>query len=852
MSQGLAAAPADVAVAAAAPSYTVSAAGELTALASSDGATHYPLHPAGDKSSLRLLVDLGDGHAGKSAGLQPVVLTAAAGTPGLYSGKVSPSSLTLTIGYGLSDDKTAVKLRVTCAASASAQPATATCLQLRLLTGVDMSMASYPSYNSKMMPTGQCAGGQALGPGPGCGSTSIMLSPDGKALLWASPQPLDSYQICFADLWGGHRINTLAFDLIDAVNPRNHGFTHSPPVFKASETRSWDFFVAPLPTRSGAAGGGAYEQTLNDAFGSAVVRLLGKPAACWTDWAGLKSRELVVYTDAAKVIDGMTGNANLHFKSAGAGRQLPTQSPVKVLATTYQVMHKQPLLPAAPATMALFYHQQGISKAAVVGSAAFPWSWAWYANVASSFVAKWVQPKCGQSCEQYMSAFALCAAQRFGGRSASRQALLEGFVDSDLMAIQFDKKTIKDPTADELLGQPGRIQNTSCAMDICRMTYLAAVAQTPPSPDVSRFLDYALDLAKVLLRHQTEGGGLFDGTNFYTSVYYPAKSLMDLADTLAGIPARAADAAALQPHITACLHDLLKRGDNIGTEGQTTYEDGAIACTALQLAQFATHGSTPPADAAKFVAAAKTIADGHRCLEYRSMDSICNGASMRFWESFWGIGWSNCLNTPHGWSSWTGAMHYQLYLATKDTHHLHKFLTNVTASLEALISPRGDVRGDDNLSGGSGANGMCYCMYTPDPTISNPQREKVAGTTQLDIPSGEQLRKNTMGEPFEVIKLLHDTVLVHAHVYWHAGAWRAIGAELAPQDGKEGWLRVVPSDGIEVVFLNYESAPSEEACVFELVAVSEAGARAEVMPRAGQEPAGAGVVECEDDGWVLA
>ena len=94
--------------------------------------------------------------------------------------------------------------------------------------------------------------------------------------------------------------------------------------------------------------------------------------------------------------------------------------------------------------------------------------------------------------------------------------------------------------------------------------------------------------------------------------------------------------------------------------------------------------------------------------------------------------------------------------------------------------------------------------------------------------------------------------LGHAHVYWHAGAWRAIGAELAPQDGKEGWLRVVPSDGIEVVFLNYESAPSEEACVFELVAVSEAGARAEVMPRAGQEPAGAGVVQCEDDGWVLA
>ena len=82
------------------------------------------------------------------------------------------------------------------------------------------------------------------------------------------------------------------------------------------------------------------------------------------------------------------------------------------------------------------------------------------------------------------------------------------------------------------------------------------------------------------------------------------------------------------------------------------------------LAQFARHDATP-AEAPKFVAAAKEIADG-----YRSLDSLCNGASMRFWESFWGIGWSNCLNMQHGWSSWTGALHYELYLATKDTHHL--------------------------------------------------------------------------------------------------------------------------------------------------------------------------------------
>jgi len=168
----------------------------------------------------------------------------------------------------------------------------------------------------------------------------------------------------------------------------------------------------------------------------------------------------------------------------------------------------------------------------------------------------------------------------------------------------------------------------------------------------------------------------------------------------------------------------------------------------------------------------------------------------------------------------------------------HKFLTNVTASMEAMISPRD--------------NGTCFYMYTPDPTVSNPQMEKVAGTTQLDIPSGEALRENTTGEPFEAIKLLHDTVLQHAHVYWHGEAWRAISAELNVDGVGEGRrrLRVEPHDGIEVVFINYASAPDDEDCVFELSAVSKMRARVEVMPRS--ECAAGIEMGLEDEGWVLA
>ena len=106
-------------------------------------------------------------------------------------------------------------LQVTCKAASAGS------IKIRLVTGIDMTMADYPCYNTKMTPGGTVAGGGATAPDPGCGTTAaaIMLSPDGKALLWASPQALDSFQMIYNGDYGGHRVNTLALDLI-SVAPR--------------------------------------------------------------------------------------------------------------------------------------------------------------------------------------------------------------------------------------------------------------------------------------------------------------------------------------------------------------------------------------------------------------------------------------------------------------------------------------------------------------------------------------------------------------------------------------------------------------------------------------------------------
>jgi hypothetical protein len=82
-----------------------------------------------------------------------------------------------------------------------------------------------------------------------------MLSPDGKALLWAPPQALDSFQVIYDGDYGGHRADTLALDLISAAL-KPDSFAHTPLDFNSAQIRTWDVFLAPLPTRlAGAAGG---------------------------------------------------------------------------------------------------------------------------------------------------------------------------------------------------------------------------------------------------------------------------------------------------------------------------------------------------------------------------------------------------------------------------------------------------------------------------------------------------------------------------------------------------------------------------------------------------------------------
>jgi len=734
----------------------------------------------------------------------------------------------------------------------------AECRQLRLVTGVDMYMDKYPDYNGKLMPTGlSCGGGLANGRGDwcaGCASTAVLLSPDGKALLLASPQALDSYQLEYESGGGGHRIRTLSWDCINAVDPRPDNYHTSTPQFQAGESREWLFYVAPLEAEGppGERGAAAADRCLDDAIGCAVVGLLGKPCAIWGGWPARTRRELLVYADASQEVDGLAENANLRVWPAGSAPESPggaAEAPLamprrvsapgsgaEVVLRRYWVEPK--VLPQQRPQelfgLTLFYRSAGITRSTAAASVCFPWrSWSWYLGVCTAFIRKFVPPKCGISCEQYMGAMALAAEQRFGAPSRSQQQYLEDFVEHELMQVAFDRKTGAP------FFYPSRIQNISCAMDICRLTYLAALAQPSASGGpAERWLGYAWALAGALLESQAPGGGLFNGNVLYTCVYYPAKSLMDLADCLRA-HGRASDADWLQGRIRLCLADLLKRGDNLDTEGEATYEDGAIACCALQLAQwFRATGDEA------YLRAAQKIAAGHRCLEFRSANARTNGATVRFWEACYGMGYGLCLNTPHGWSAWTGHMHYQLYLATADLFHLFRFMDNLMAILAGLVSP------DDN--------GIVYYTYTPDPTITDFNGRRVAGDRPLPMRAGEALREIMTNEPFEVVKLLNDTLLEHVHVFWHEGRWCAIGAEISEalpeEDG--GWQALEPrastaapaeASRATVAWVNPGGSAADRPHL-DLAPLTDAGLQVQFLRARGDATAGP---DCGDGAWLI-
>jgi len=234
----------------------------------------------------------------------------------------------------------------------------------------------------------------------------------------------------------------------------------------------------------------------------------------------------------------------------------------------------------------------------------------------------------------------------------------------------------------------------------------------------SKDLEAARSLANWIIDHaQTPDGAYRNGKTHYTSVIYIAKSIMELMaveKTLAQGNNEWAQAYNKHYNSVKRAIDQLMGGFNaISTEGEATFEDGMISCSALQIAEFALLQT----DAKKrklYTAAAQQFLNAHNCLEQLHInDSRMRGGSMRFWEAQYDvlIG-HNFMNSPHGWSAWTTYAKYYMYMLTGEERYLVQTMNAIGSGMQLIDFKTGELR-------------WAFCA---DPYIKTIQAENFAGS----------------------------------------------------------------------------------------------------------------------------
>ncbi len=231
----------------------------------------------------------------------------------------------------------------------------------------------------------------------------------------------------------------------------------------------------------------------------------------------------------------------------------------------------------------------------------------------------------------------------------------------ELFYLMYDSDT-KRPSV-----VPNRIQNTAY------MVSLIADCCERGIGDQNEFLEIGNILTDVLIEHQGEDGAYYNRHCHYTCVAYIAKSILEFAICEKAHSEEPELRQRYQKHyesVSRAIDDLVLKGDNIGTEGEATFEDGMISCSALQIAMFAMTLSEDKRE--KYIAAAEKLISQHRCLEMNLIpDARMRGSTIRFWEAQYDVmRYQNFITAAHGWTAWKNYALYYLYLLTGKEEYL--------------------------------------------------------------------------------------------------------------------------------------------------------------------------------------
>ena len=308
-----------------------------------------------------------------------------------------------------------------------------------------------------------------------------------------------------------------------------------------------------------------------------------------------------------------------------------------------------------------------------------------------------------------------------------------------------------------------RIQNVSSTIGMLADRYLAF--GNPAD------LDLGERMAAYLMKCQREDGAYMNGHTDYTSVIYPAKSLLEFADAERSA-GRKKQAARLEASAKRAVDHLATADGDLETEGQMTYEDGMISCSALQLGELALR-SKDVRERQRYTEAMLRLLDGHDCLtQTRVPDGRRRGGTLRFWEAQYDVFMlPNMISSPHGWSAWRAYATYYAYLLTGEERWLRETFDAASAFAALIDHNSGDLKWAFVVDPCVRALQVCEPdsnFTADDDTYGNPHpelypnREIVVGEQYVPMIADWQTIVSSDNDVHECFKFIAEAVLCNA------------------------------------------------------------------------------------------
>ena len=515
--------------------------------------------------------------------------------------------------------------------------------------GIDTYMDKYPDWFGKYFPT--------LMMNEKTHFYGYLQTPSGHTLGVVSPQPVASWSVDYnlgyqdpAPHWFmGHRIESLNLDLMNALPLPQH-CPQDLWVLKQGERKTWTIAFVDINTP------GEFEETIHKV---AAVPMIRMPQTVYQPketaiFEVLASAPTVEVTDSKGELQKVT----VKSKSGNVKEISCTLPSVGLYTVKVTDGDKQ---------------SQGVLSAHA--------SWEWTMEHARKGALKYHQ-KATSHIESWYGFHSSFIAARYFPEKQLDEALRSRF--DYLFGL------LHDQTKMVPLYHASRIQNTSGTIGLLVDKY-EAYGDVEDLKKASRLADWLMNT------WQRKDGAYVNHNTVYTSVIYVAKSMLELTlvERELGKTESMWKEAADRHYASAkrAIDQLVASQGDFETEGELTFEDGMISCSALQIGMLALMQQDEK-ERKHYTDAMLQILNSHDCLtQLRVPDARRRGGTMRYWEAQYDVQMlPNMFNSPHGWSGWRAYATYYAYLLTGEERWL-KETFNAMGAFSNLIDFRsGDLR----------------------------------------------------------------------------------------------------------------------------------------------------------------